>query len=391
MANVIDYVIWRGDLSFSKSKFNYADVLALSQLTFLDLSDCVVSDGEQTLKDCAQRYFKDNPDGKPLSFFFPAGLNELFKHVGESKRFSLLKLSNYVRDIDHDSETQFSAMTLDAPKMKTKIVVFSGTDDTFVGWKENFNLIYKGCTNAQKRAIDYLNDVAQGYDGKIIVLGHSKGGHLSIYASAYCNKEIQDRIIKIYNVDGPGIPSKEEAQTVYAKLDKKLTTIIPQTSVVGRLFEQGGKLIIAHSEAFGMPQHDCLTWQVEGAKLVLSEERSPESVGAEACIKEILSNMDAKQREDFVETIFQLLFSSGATTFTDLPKKWLAMVGKYFMLAKGQKSAVNGPIAKLFLNKHLRKCVLDSLKSFKKDKKKESPNKKKKEPKKIEDKKIDSK
>lgn len=387
MSNVIDYVIWRGDLSFSKSKFNYVDVLALSQLTFLDLSDCIVSNGDQTLADCAQRYFKDNPDGKPLSFFFPAGLNELFKHIGESKRFSHLKLSHYVRDIEHDTETQFCAMTIDAPKLRTKFVVFSGTDDSFVGWKENFNLIYKDFTNAQKRAINYLNEVAQGYDGKIIVLGHSKGGHLSICASANCNSEIQDRIIKVFNVDGPGIPDPEEAKKVYAKLDKKLTTIIPQTSVVGRLFEQGGKLIIAHSEAFGMPQHDCLTWQVEGAKLVLDKERSPESIGAETCIKEILSNMDSKQKEDFVETVFQLLFSSGATTFTDLPKKWLSMVGKYFMLEKNQKSAVNGPIAKLFLNKHLRKCVLDSLKSFKKDKKKDSSDKKKKEPKKTDAKK----
>lgn len=386
MSNVIDYVTWRGDLSFSKSKFNYIDVLALSQLTFLDLSDCVVSDGNQTLKDCANKYFKDNPDGKPLSFFFPAGLNELFKCVGASKRFSLLKLSNYVRDYDHDCEMQFSAMTLDSPRIRTKIVVFSGTDDTFVGWKENFNLIYKEFTLAQKRAIDYLNEVAQGYDGKIIVLGHSKGGHLSIYASAYCNKEIQERIVKVYNVDGPGIPNKEEAEIIYSKLSKKLTTIIPQTSVVGRLFEQGGKLVIAHSEAFGLPQHDCLTWQVEGAKLVLDKERSPESIGAETCIKEILANMTPQQREDFVETIFQLLFSSGATTFTDLPKKWLAMVGKYFMLAKEQKSAVNGPIGKLLLNKHLRKCVLDSLKSFKKDKKKEPSDKKKKEPEKTDNK-----
>ena len=91
MANIVDYLIWRGDLTFAKSKLNIVDIVALSQLTVLDLVDCTTYGEEQTLKECAQKYFKDNPDGKPLSFFFPAQINDLFKHMGASKRFSWCK------------------------------------------------------------------------------------------------------------------------------------------------------------------------------------------------------------------------------------------------------------------------------------------------------------
>ena len=47
MANISDYLKWRGDLTFKKSPFNYVDNLLISQLAYVDLENIVPSSGQQ--------------------------------------------------------------------------------------------------------------------------------------------------------------------------------------------------------------------------------------------------------------------------------------------------------------------------------------------------------
>ena len=369
MADLLDYVNWRGDLTFAKSKVNKVDIVILSQFVMLDLNGSVQYKTPRPLYECAEKYFSHSKKDRHIGFIIPPEINDLFLLASKSQRFKDLELSHYKEDIDHECETQFSAMTVDAKDINTKFVVFSGTDDTIIGWKENFNLVYRTPTDAQIQSVKYLNKVAKDFNGKIIVLGHSKGGHLAIYSSANCHSEIRDNIKQIYNLDGPGIPDCDEAENVYKRIEKKLTAILPQSSVIGRLFEQGGSHVIVHSNANGLAQHNCFTWQVMGTRFIRESELSTESVGVENCIRRVLSSMEQPQREQFVESFFNLLFSTGAKTLTDLSKKGKSLIAKYFRLSKEQKSAINGPLSKFLSDKYFRKCILETTKSFKKTKK----------------------
>ena len=368
MANILDYVVWRGDLPFTKSKLNYVDIAILSQIVMLDLKGIVPYKTSKPLYECAEKYFSHSPKHKYLGYIIPSSINDLFELLAKSERFSSLELSRYKEDIELESETQFSAITIDASEIKTKFIIFSGTDDTIVCWKENFNLVYKTPTEAQIQSVKYLNKACDGFDGKIIVLGHSKGGHLAIYSSANCKSEIRENIKKIYNLDGPGIPDCAEAENVYKIVEKKLISILPQFSIIGRLFEQGGKHVIVHSSATGFNQHDCFSWQVTGCKFTLESEFEPNAVGVENCIRKTLAELSPPQRESFVETLFKLLYSSGAKTLTELAKRSKKLLPNYLKLSKEERSSLNAPMIKLLSDKYLRKCILESSKEFNKTK-----------------------
>ena len=60
MANINDYIDWRGDISFEQSPLNDVDNLIFSEFCFLDLRGIVpinYSDGFVTLSDATDRYF----------------------------------------------------------------------------------------------------------------------------------------------------------------------------------------------------------------------------------------------------------------------------------------------------------------------------------------------
>ena len=187
---------------------------------------------------------------------------------------------------------------------------------------------------------------------------------MSIYSSANCHDSIREQIKKIYNLDGPGIPDCNEAENIYAKIEKKLVTIVPQSSIIGRLFEQHDDHFIVHSNAEGVNQHDTLTWQVMGCELVPDKEFLSDSVGVGDHIRTTINSLTPEGREAFVETFFTLLFSTGSKTLTDLAKKIPTLFSQYFKLTKEQRKAINGPLIKLFSNKYIRRCLVESTKSF---------------------------
>ena len=46
MSNFLDYLAWRGDLTFEKDPFNSIDALILSTLSYVDFKDVVPGIGE---------------------------------------------------------------------------------------------------------------------------------------------------------------------------------------------------------------------------------------------------------------------------------------------------------------------------------------------------------
>ena len=359
MANILDYVDWRGDIPFKCSPVNYIDAMILSQIVLQDLSGCVSARG-CSMKRCAKKYFSTRPKDNEIGKIIPREINDLFKKIADSVRFSGLIVKNYVSDIDEEAEIQFSAMTVDAAEIKTRFVVFSGTDDTIVGWRENFNLIYKTPTGAQTESVKYLDAAAKGFNGEVIVLGHSKGGHLSVYSTVNCGADTYARISKAINFDGPGIPDGQIEAEKFACRKKKIVTILPQSSIIGRLFEHGEEFIIAHSVKYGLFQHDLFSWEVLGTAIKADDDFTENGYGVDEGLRSILSGMSEKERESFVNGFFGILSSTSCTTLTELfgngPK-----VLKAFLWAESEdKKAVNQALLKILANKHIRKCFMDT-------------------------------
>ena len=56
MSNILDYLSWRGDLSFRKSSFNEVDSLILNRLSYLPL-ECLIKENEEiSIKELFNRF-----------------------------------------------------------------------------------------------------------------------------------------------------------------------------------------------------------------------------------------------------------------------------------------------------------------------------------------------
>lgn len=140
MANLSDYVLWRGDLSFEVRPFNAIDALVLCQLSYLNFFDIVPTqfDGGITLREAARIYATDSTHGTPEEFgvLINPLTADLLKNAGETERFGSILLKGFVNEIDRSADKQFAAITA-LLSTGSACVVYRGTDDSIIGWKED--------------------------------------------------------------------------------------------------------------------------------------------------------------------------------------------------------------------------------------------------------------
>ena len=199
----------------------------------------------------------------------------------------------------------------------TTYVAFRGTDETLVGWKEDFNLSFMPQTEGQRLAVEYMKIHFRDTNLRLRVGGHSKGGNFAIYASAFSGPEVERQIREIYTYDGPGFREGVTETEEYRKILPRTTSIIPEDSLIGVLFGTGLEPIVIGSSATGIMQHDALTWQVMGNRFV-RKERSDDSLFVERVVTDWLSKIDDDSRKIFVDQIFNVLQSTGAYTMKDI-------------------------------------------------------------------------
>ena len=220
MNNISSYLDWRGDLSIKTDGFNEVDNLVLSVIAYMDFTSVVPSEagkGGITLRDALLRLHELKMDHQNLGLMMPDITNDFVKRAAETKRFGDIKLYSYVDKIDEQLEMQFSAITFLLPD-KSLFIAFRGTDDSIVGWKENFNMSFASPVPAQVAAVEYLTDVAYSMRGRIRLGGHSKGGNLAIWATVNSPMRIKRRIVGAYNNDGPGFEEKITERAEYKEV-----------------------------------------------------------------------------------------------------------------------------------------------------------------------------
>ena len=323
MADVRDYLDWRGDLSFKEVPFNEVDNLILAQLAYVNFDGIVPGiayDESVTLEAACELFFKINDEKKVLkqkSFTRIATL--LMKQMVQSERFKNLKLSKYKNHIDYEKQKQFAALHMELED-DTIYIAFRGTDDTIVGWREDFNMSFMAPIPSQIEAVEYINKTARDLKQPIRLGGHSKGGNLAIYAAVQCEADIKDKILKVYNNDGPGFNQEMMMSPDYQNMLNKIKTIVPQHSVVGMLLEHEEEYAVVRSKQIGLFQHDAMSWEVLGSEFVYLEETTKGSQMLDDTFKAWINNLSQEERAQFVETLFSILEATGAKTLSDLSK-----------------------------------------------------------------------
>ena len=347
MSNIIDYIEWRGDLSFSESPFNEVDNLIFTQLSYLDFSGIVPEavDEAVTLKYAWDRY--SDIGRKPESVILPEELYGMFNAMAETKRFSDIKLSGYISKTDELSEKQFAALVIDFGK---KIYVsFRGTDDSLVGWKEDFNMAFMESVPAQREAAKYLENVMKKiFFCPVYVGGHSKGGNLSVYASMHLRSTQNRRVKKVYTNDGPGFLENVVTGKEYKNISEKIVSIVPEGSVIGQLLNHGrpDDIIVKNGSSM-LRQHDPFTWEVKGAEFVHVESLNEHSKTADAVISSWLVKLDKNERESFVEAIYELMTVTDAKTLKDIVSDKLGFLMALVKLSRESKKDISKNIAQI--------------------------------------------
>lgn len=323
MANLFDYLDWRGDLTLAQSPFNEIDGMILARFSYVPF-ECVAdafSGGSPTIGSVASALLSV-PDIQSR-----VTLEEdtaLLRILSESRRFCKLKLSAYENRLDSETQTQFSAITIQLATRQF-YVAFRGTDRTLVGWKEDFNMSFVCPVPAQKLAVEYLSAVAGTVDGRFVLGGHSKGGNLAVYAAAFCDPSVQSRIGAVYNYDGPGFDATVLRTPAYQAVCGRVHTFVPQSSIVGMLLEHEEKYTIVHStQKTGIWQHDIYSWEVIRNHFSYLETVTSSSKFINSALKAWLGELDPRQREKIIDTGYMLLQTTNAQTLSDLSENWFA-------------------------------------------------------------------
>ena len=321
MSNVIDYIDWRGDITLRTSPFNEIDALALTQLAMIDLEGIVPTleeGGFVTVGEAAERFFEDKKRSRaPLGLIIPKEIITIFEKMGKSERFSNMRLGCYVNNTDKAAEQQFSALTVRLGD-GSFFVAFRGTDDTIVGWKEDLNLAFMPSIPSQIEAVSYFDRVGKLIRGRVRVGGHSKGGNLAVFAAVKCRDNLRERITEVYNFDGPGFGASFISLDEYRQLEDRIKTVVPESSVVGMLFDNGKRYNVVKSTQNGIFQHNALSWECGREKLVRLPELCEQSKKVAAKINLLLADLDIEARRKFADAIYGVITSTEATTLTEL-------------------------------------------------------------------------
>lgn len=326
MANMMDYLDWRGDLTFEASAFNEVDNLILAQLVYVDFEGIVPgidSDDSIRLKDASDIFWSRNDAEEILArVSMTKSAPFVMERMAETARFADIRLSKYVNDISNKEQTQFSVVYVTLPD-DSVYVAFSGTDNTIVGWHENFNMGYLLETPGQLKAVDYLNKVVTQEQRVLRVGGHSKGGNLAVYAAVNCESWIQERIVDVYSNDGPGFRQEVVESERYQKILPRIKTILPESSIVGMLLEHQESFEVVKSSQSGIQQHDATSWEVLGTSFVYVNQVAVQSLMVDKTMKAWLYQLDGEERQAIVDTVFTMLEEADIQTVDDFyNSKW---------------------------------------------------------------------
>ena len=338
MADLFDYLRWRGDLTFTQSPVNAVDALIFSALSYISFGGSVEALPEVpiSLLDTSEEFFK-LPDQAERC----RAKNDLslLMAASETKRFRNAMIMQYRSNLVPEEETQFAAVTFLLDD-NTGFLAFRGTDYSLVGWKEDFNMSFRETIPSQHLALEYTRQIAEAYIMPLRLGGHSKGGNLAVFAAVKSDASVRRRILDVYSMDGPGFTEYMLCDPAYKEMVPRIKTIVPQSSVIGMLLAHEEPYTIIKSKQLGLLQHELYSWEVSGPQFVPMEEITADSRFLDQTIKTWFSGMTNEERNEIVDTVFDLLSIGDVDNVLDIiqPKN----IRNYF-----RTLATNGKIRRI--------------------------------------------
>ena len=264
-------------------------------------------------------------DAMTQGLWDPEGLVHLLASVAASPRFRDVRVCAYADDFDESAEKQFSACTLLLP-CGGAYLSFRGTDNTVVGWKEDFNMAFETGVPSQLAAVSYVERVAPLIEGPLYLGGHSKGGNLAVCAAARCSARVASRIARSFSHDGPGFTEEALADAGWIDRAHLVSKTVPRSSVIGMLFERQEDYAVVESSTSGLMQHNPFSWVVEGADFSYAQGIGRGASFVDKTLNEWIASMSHKEREGFVDTLFSVINAGGKDTFGELGESWQTTV-----------------------------------------------------------------
>ena len=324
MSSLIDYLAWRGDIKFEASPWNEVDGLIFAVLSYLNFHGLQDHRG-WTLREAKRIDLLIEAQGNS---FGPR--KKMFEAMAESARFGDSRMHHFIALTDEDVSMQFSAMCVDLPD-GTMAVIFRGTDNTLVGWREDFNMSYQTTVPGQLAAAYYLSKAARLSSRPIRLMGHSKGGNLAVYAGAAVPEKIQKRIEGIWTYDGPGMNLEISRSEGFERIRDRIHSYVPQTSIIGMLMDYYKPYTVVRSTASGISQHDPMTWKIYGPQFETLSSVDQTAIVVRDTLHEWLQNSTPEQRADFVDALFGMVETTKVTRMSELTgeklRTMMTMVG----------------------------------------------------------------
>ena len=349
MENILTYLKWRGDLSFSEKTFNETDSLIFALISYIEWED-IVGETAVSLQEACRNYC-ERYDQKHFNktYSFSPSLSELIHILPHVLRYQEVKLSHYRVFNDKQEEVQFGAICIELPQ-NIVYVSYRGTDISILGWKEDFNMTYQDVIPSQTLAVSYLKEIGKMMfkpkkwwqfkkktSPSLYIGGHSKGGNLAMYAAIYCN-ELSPWIKGVYSFDGPGF-----RKTFYEHHDptfifNRLHHYIPESSIFGRLLEHKEPVTIIKAYGTGLSQHDAFYWKVDTDHFVYADTLSKESDQIKLYLDQVLMNKSDEEKKTFIMLLYKMLDEMKVESINDFTavglRQWLRGIKELSMMSK---------------------------------------------------------
>ena len=334
MGNLITYVQQYEAQTFQEKLVTDIDILVLTEIAYLPFDEIVSSSFEEKTAISLNQLGKEfetikEKEHKNNPFMITKERIQLLDVVSKSLRFKDVKVFGFMNDIDDELTKQFAAVCYQWEE-ESRWIIFRGTDESLTGWKEDFMMTYSDLIPAQTDAIEYLRKQAEFFSGSLNISGHSKGGNLSLYASAMQEEDIQHRIQQIYCWDAPGVHRSILNTEGYQRVVSKAKRYIPQDSIVGLMLESQVPYHIIESQGSGISQHSALMWNIEDDHFVELTELTRNSQLTDQTFKqwtEVVSDEDLKL---FFDTFFELIFEMGVETVNDVYYNFRMYMRQFF-------------------------------------------------------------
>ncbi len=333
MANINDYLKWRGDLLLSERPLNEIDGLILTRFAYLPFEE-IRFGTDETVASLCEKVQKLPPE----KFRLEEDVTFILL-LAKAPRFKDMKVTDFVKTNDEDAVLQFAAVTIHLTD-DILYISYCGTDSTLLGWKEDFYMSFMEDIPAQVEALKYAQKLFAEYpEAKFHIGGHSKGGNLAVYTAVNLTAEEKERLLHVSNYDGPGFPQSFIKTHDFATVNERMDTFIPQDSMIGRIHEHEEGFRVVESTEKGIRQHNFFSWLFGKQKMKLLPQPDESSDIMYRAIQNVLSNTTPEQRKLYVDNTYDLLITNEKTTMKDIFDDFPKHMNSLFRNATGLSAA----------------------------------------------------